>query len=500
LDQLEDTRYDFDKRPPMEGWKDVYIRDAQGRRFASCMVMARCASRGHFVSLQDKMSKPTKGCQECFKQAKPLFLEPFCPANPEHVLLGPHKCHLCLECFRFGDWCSRTATQHDCRGCRTAAADSHRGQKTILPWMMGHCFRATEAGLEADIEFEGVGLRLLCVPDIFAIEEAVFQLGQTALVRHNNKRLFDSAFDLFNDRCSQGDPSSFKDALLLLNHRSIPRRTNLLCQDWQTSTGLDVAASASLVSTMEAQLSVDVEACSLHIEQKNGIAEVLMDSYGMDQRPVRGAPDGWLRFPLKHKDRRWEGVKCYHGTSMSVLAPILASGLKRPSGRHSKAIAHGQAGSKTGRTIYLSPSWHYSAHPVYSPLHKGFGWPVQPEAFQMVLECSVREQYYRTQRGTLASKHWDRKLRIDPERPTLENLEFLVEDEASVRITGVMFRKFGKHVDRDTFGDLPTRLNIPTTIRGWSSGTGSAVEYLWTELLQTTYREEGLLLDAPEPQ
>ena len=45
--------------------------------------------------------------------------------------------------------------------------------------------------------------------------------------------------------------------------------------------------------------------------------------------------------------------------------PILFRGLLNP-GSDGVAVSHGQAGSKTHRTIYLSPSIEYAAFPVYA--------------------------------------------------------------------------------------------------------------------------------------
>lgn len=103
---------------------------------------------------------------------------------------------------------------------------------------MGHRWRRTEAGLETDVHFEGVNLRLMCVPNLFALENEVWELGQMAEKRKNNKDLFDKAYRLFHDRCADDNPSSMSDALLLLNHATRPRSTNLLCQDWRQMSAL----------------------------------------------------------------------------------------------------------------------------------------------------------------------------------------------------------------------------------------------------------------------
>ncbi len=58
----------------------------------------------------------------------------------------------------------------------------------------------------------------------------------------------------------------------------------------------------------------------------------------------------------------------------------------------------------------------------------------------------------------------------------MEDLEFLLEDEADVQLTGVMFRKLGEHVDEEVFGELPKRFKVPTGARAWHGGN-EGVEY-----------------------
>mmetsp|Transcript_84242 Transcript_84242/g.133525 ORF Transcript_84242/g.133525 Transcript_84242/m.133525 type:complete len:114 (+) Transcript_84242:991-1332(+) len=80
-----------------------------------------------------------------------------------------------------------------------------------------------------------------------------------------------------------------------------------------------------------------------------------------------------------------------------------------------------------------------------------------------------------------------KKLRIDPELDTLENLEYLVEHEGIVRLKEVMFRIFGEGTDPAIFGDLPPRLWVDDR---------PGFEYRWTEMLQTDFRARGLYLSG----
>ncbi len=81
-------------------------------------------------------------------------------------------------------------------------------------------------------------------------------------------------------------------------------------------------------------------------------------------------PRGWARFAVQVPDpplpARWPVA--YHGTSLENAARILAEGCRRPG--HAGEVAHGQHGSATRSSIYLSPSLECSACPVYAPLRE----------------------------------------------------------------------------------------------------------------------------------
>lgn len=471
---------------PRQGWQGIQIVAATARRFPSSVVMATMCEGPSFRNLQDESKLPTKGCLgkggTCHFQSEAIFIELYDPLNPEHQIPGEHKYRECPECFRLGDRCSKLAGEsREMLNSNRRGVPNRDGPRNADAWMQGRRFTATEGGLETTFMFENIEVRVLCYPDVFALEKPVWELGQKAQERRNNRSLFDTAFKLLNDRTA-GDqpdqPDSLAHVLLLLSHATKPTPTNL----WKQTAAVNAAISAEVFNVLSQVVASDVERHRQHFVQKNAIAQVLQDQFQISAQPRTGDPHGWKTFSLK-KPREWnnhEVDECYHGTSMNTLAPILLEGLKRPSpGR----VAHGQAGSQSRATIYLSPSWHYSAHPVYSPLHViGF------DAFQMVLKCEVIKHQYTKQNGTLANKHWPRDLRIDPDRPTMEDMEYLVEEEGVVRLKEVMFRKFGRNADPNIYGELPPKLHVDCE--------RDALQYQWTDIVQSDFRARGLLLGA----
>ena len=67
---------------------------------------------------------------------------------------------------------------------------------------------------------------------------------------------------------------------------------------------------------------------------------------------------------------------------------------------------------------------------------------------------------------------------------TLENLEYLVEDEGTVRLKEVMFRQFGWGADPNVYGNLPPRLRVDCE---------KGLEYRWTKMLQEDFEARGWL-------
>lgn len=288
--------------------------------------------------------------------------------------------------------------------------------------------------------------------------------------------MFSQAFDLLNDKDQGAEPESLAQALLLLNNLTKPQGSI-----FGTGAAVNATASAQIFKDVFS----DMEQTQSHLQQKNAIADILKDQFGFVAEPKTGDPHGWKAFPLRPDGWSSPGCECFHGTTMTTLAPILVQGLKKP--KSADDVAHGQAGSTSKQTIYLSPSWHYSAHPVYSPLHIMRNGSHHLQAVQMVLKCEVQQGGYTERHGTLGNKHWDMELRIDPDRDTMEGMEFLVEEEGQVRIKEVMLRTFGHGTDPRIYGELPPRLSVKET--------GS--EFEWTKMLQNDFRRRGLFLRDP---
>lgn len=496
VEHIETLRGNATGVMPRLGWQGIKIESPKARRFASCVVMAKMCADDAFRNLQDESKPPTKGClgrgqwgrqnEGCHVQSEAIFIQLYDPMNPEHQLHGEHKYRECPECFRTGDQCSRLAggTVNWDR-CEIPMSSGSRSRNGVDAWMEGRCFHPTEAGLETTVTFEGIQVSVLCYPDVFALEKPVWELGQKAARRNNNRSLFDTAFKLLNDRTLGEEPTSLAHVLLLVSHATKPTPTGLGKKvQWRATTAVNAAASAEICNVLMGAVTSDVQRQGEHLRQKNAIAEVLKDQFGFSSRPKTGDPHGWITFGLR-KPQEWNGrevEECFHGTAMTALAPILLEGLKKP---HRQDVAHGQCGSPLKESIYLSPSWHYSAHPVYSPLHV-VGRRSQL-AFQMVLKCEVLRGEYSKQGNTLGNDKWPHHLRIDPERDSLEDLEYLVDDEGTVRLKEVMFRQFGRDADPNVYGDLPPRLRVDSE---------KGLEYRWTKMLQEDFKARGLYLSG----
>merc|ERR1712046_77707 len=135
----------------------------------------------------------------------------------------------------------------------------------------------------------------------------------------------------------------------------------------------------------------------------------------------------------------------YHGTSITKAARIMVEGLKRPS--KEEEISHGQAYSQTRQSIYASPSVEYAAFPVYAP----FTIMEHGRWMQAVMQLCVRPGCFAMYPASLRGKYWPEDLRFDPNFETLDNLEWLIEDEADVVVTGVLLREFGPGIHVQEF-------------------------------------------------
>jgi len=180
-------------------------------------------------------------------------------------------------------------------------------------------------------------------------------------------------------------------------------------------------------------------------------------------------PVGWLRFSVRrpdfHRYKHW--CIAYHGTKSGHATRIIAEGLQGPD--NFNRVAHGQVGG-TGRTIYLSPSIEYAAHPVYSQ----FVMLGQDHWAQLVLECRVAPGLFREQGRTLGGGHWPLDLPFDNYFSQEAPFEWLVENPQAVVVSGLMVREFGRGaaVHSSMYGEAACKVS-----RGaWG------VEYEWNRL------------------
>ena len=172
--------------------------------------------------------------------------------------------------------------------------------------------------------------------------------------------------------------------------------------------------------------------------------------YGLRGGHMYHKPCGWLRLAVaagREYDHNW--CVAYHGTRHNNIPSILQRGLLRP-GDGSVQVAHGQAHSTTGRSIYVSPSVEYAAFPVYSQ----FVEVGKDHWAQLVVQCRVCPFSFQEKPGSLGNKYWPEDLPIDPSYPTCDGLEWLIEDEALVVPTALLLREFGPRADPGLFGPI----------------------------------------------
>jgi len=176
--------------------------------------------------------------------------------------------------------------------------------------------------------------------------------------------------------------------------------------------------------------------------------------YGQRHGYTYWKPHGWVKRRLQVDNydmcRTWPIA--YHGTSLENAPKILLTNLRRPGQGATKA--HGAAGARKEGTVYVTPA------PLNQIENSSSRW------FQVVLQCKVRPEAFRVQRGTLSNKHWPRDLRMDPNFNDHSQMEWLVDDE----------------------GSLATQLTQDDAF------THKGAEYMWTELLAEEHRRRGFLI------
>lgn len=202
-------------------------------------------------------------------------------------------------------------------------------------------------------------------------------------------------------------------------------------------------------------------------------------------------PAGWLRYAIDIKDSHLyqDWCVCYHGTAVANILPVLLHGLRRP-GEYGVVMAHGHAASAfMPLCIYFSPSIEYAGHPVYAqffrlgPKHWG----------QVVLQCRVHPASIVEIPSTLGNAHWPTDVRMDPNFPSNNCMEWLIQDPADVIVSGLMVREFGQDIDQHVYGSTAQEVSdsIPEAF-SWPCRSGP--EYAWTRLRSDLFRSCNLFV------
>merc|ERR1712166_1439525 len=127
--------------------------------------------------------------------------------------------------------------------------------------------------------------------------------------------------------------------------------------------------------------------------------------------------------------------------------------------------------------MYTTPCLGYAAFPVYAPLLM-----VAPHQWiQTVVQLRVRPGSYTACPGTLGGKYWPKDLLFDPDFPSLEGMEWILESPLDVVPVGVLVRELGSDADPQVFGDFAPRV---------TSGP-EGPEFELSRLLEEQYRESG---------
>ena len=180
----------------------------------------------------------------------------------------------------------------------------------------------------------------------------------------------------------------------------------------------------------------------------------------------------------------------YHGTRRANAGKIFFDGQLRKPG-HGAKVAHGQAGSLTGTTIYVSPAKELSAFPVYSEIfqlhpHRKPSTPqrqgdlVTNKFAQVLFEVKVKHGSYRIKPSTLRQNgHWPRSLRIDTRFATHDDLEWLLESSGDIVLSAILVRQFGE--GSEAFGHLNARVSGDYKS---ADSVSHGADYHWTTLRQ----------------
>lgn len=280
------------------------------------------------------------------------------------------------------------------------------------------------------------------------ITELVSRLGEELQSRHKSPTP-DNDVTVFDfDGVGSSSPSSSPDALHAAVAERLPRLLEIAVVSGSPSELAEEARRMVLRSLSGAR------ACLFNLDR---------GCCGASNGVIWPKPCGWVHLAAK-RDLTMLGdwPVAYFGTSVESAVRILVEG------------------SPEFGEFTVSPSLEYAGHPEYATLARvGRG-----EWLQSVVQLRVRPGSYAVQPGTMINKHWEVDLRLDPDFPTLDNLEWAISGRTDGVVAGVLFREMGNGADPKVYGDSAARVA--------EGEHGPEVE--WARLACERLREEGLRL------
>ncbi len=350
-------------------------------------------------------------------------LEPFDRLKPSHRSLNDHVPDMCPECIKLGTWCdsSRAISKRTPRECDKALLRLVRSP----PPKWQRC---------------DTGLEIFLDPTQWRVPDANDGSLYSAAFRECSTRRYRITLTPINFLFPTGKQKLVLEKSiqsgLLLRHKP-PQSLNTFSD---VLTARNFAAREKVSGREEGAWY-------------NRVVDLFLRA---DEFAAPQWEGGFLRFPFFRPDEEPASLAswhtAYHGTSRANAGKIFFGGeLKKPETRGQ--IAHGQAGSQTGSTIYVSPAKELSSFPVYSEIfqlnpHRKPSTPkkqgdlVTNKFAQVVYEVKVKPRSYRIKPSTLSSnRHWPRSLRIDPRFATHDDLEWLLESSDDVVLSAILVRQ-----------------------------------------------------------
>jgi len=363
--------------------------------------------------------------------------------QPKH---GKHKPWLCPKCSKAGTWCAGSWHQPDITQRYEVAAEIINARMT---------WKQSEAGVEAETIYKGRRVLIQIRPWLFFIPR----------YREDLYTLTGKEVELLRGDRMPAGADEVKMLIKALRNVKVGKVVYAL-QD----RAFDAAQAA-----MGGKLWGKWRAYSFDGRRND---------YGERHGVTYFKPKGWVKRRVKVDEERWAEIQSWpivwHGTKLKHAAQIAFTGLRRR-GEGGAPASHGQRGSGTKKSIYVSPALGLASHPVYAQLFE-----MSPGLWgQVVLQCKIRPGSWKVQGNTLGGfRHWPRDVRLDPNFETNQDLEYLCEDPDDLTVVGLMHRQLGAQADSSIYGDLVTQ------VRDQSGGP----EYHWTTLLGDQMRSQGLTI------